>query len=344
MRIFENFQKGVNLGGWISQFAKYDIEHFDTFITKKDIDYIASLGFDHVRVPVDYNVLEDEEGNPIDSGFKYLTDCLEWCKANNLHMLIDLHECYGYSFDPLKDMDRRKFFYDEALQERFFKLWERIAETFKNDQDTVAFEPLNEVVLQEVAEAWNGIVAKYIKRMRAICPDAWIVIGGVMYNHVSNVKLLDPPADDKIVYNFHCYEPFLFTHQGAYWVDYMPKDFRVEYPLPIEDYRRISKEAIDVDNGVIFMDEVKELGPDFFEIIFKDALIAAEKNNAPLYCGEYGAIDLSDNKSKINWLRDIHTAFKNHNIGRALWNYKEKDFGFVDESFKEVQDDFIKVL
>ena len=53
MRIFENFQKGVNLGGWISQFAKYDKEHFDTFITEKDIEYIASLGFDHVRVPVD---------------------------------------------------------------------------------------------------------------------------------------------------------------------------------------------------------------------------------------------------------------------------------------------------
>ena len=35
MRIFEHFQKGVNLGGWISQFAKYDQEHFETFITRK---------------------------------------------------------------------------------------------------------------------------------------------------------------------------------------------------------------------------------------------------------------------------------------------------------------------
>lgn len=345
MRIFENFQKGVNLGGWISQFEKYDTKHFETFITEKDIEYIASLGFDHVRVPVDYNVLEDEEGNYIPSGFKYLTNCLSWCRKNNLHMLIDLHECFGYSFDPLKkDMDRRAFFYDEKLQARFFKLWEEIAKTFKDDQDIVAFEPLNEVVLQEVSDAWNGIVRKYIEKIRAICPQVYIVVGGVMYNHVSNVKLLDPPYDDKIVYNFHCYEPFLFTHQGAYWVDYMPKDFRIAYPLPIDEYRKTSKEVIDVSDGVIFIDEVKELGPDFFEIIFKDAIDAAEKFNAPLYCGEYGAIDLSDNKSKINWLRDIHTAFKRHGIGRALWNYKEKDFGFVDESFKEVQDDFIAVL
>lgn len=345
MRIFEHFQKGVNLGGWISQFAKYDKEHFDTFITKKDIEYIASLGFDHVRVPVDYNVLEDEAGEPIESGFQYLRNCCEWCKEYHLHMLIDLHECYGYSFDPLKkDMDRRAFFYDDALQARFFKLWTRIAEAFKDDQDVVAFEPLNEVVLQEVSDAWNGIVKKYIQVIRSICPDVYIVIGGVMYNHVSNVKLLDPPADDKIVYNFHCYEPFLFTHQGAYWVDYMPSDFRIQYPLPIEEYRRISKEVIDVSDGVIFLDEVKELGPEFFEIIFKDAIDAAAKYDVPLYCGEYGAIDLSDNPSKINWLRDIHTAFKKHGIGRALWNYKEKDFGFVDESFAEVKDDFIAVL
>ena len=78
MKKFEGFQKGVNLGGWISQFDRYDIEHFDTFITKKDIDYIASLGFDHVRVPVDYNVLEDEEGNKKDTGFKYLENCINY--------------------------------------------------------------------------------------------------------------------------------------------------------------------------------------------------------------------------------------------------------------------------
>lgn len=345
MRVFEHFQKGVNLGGWISQIDNFCDEHFQTFITEKDIEYIASLGFDHVRVPVDYNVLEDEEGNTIDSGFTYLTNCRDWCRKHGLNMLIDLHECYGYSFDPMKkDMDRRKFFYDDDLQARFMKLWVKIAETFKNDQDIVAFEPLNEVVLQEVAEAWNAVVRKYIETIREICPDVYIVVGGVMYNHVSNVKLLDPPYDDKIVYNFHCYEPFLFTHQGAYWVDYMPSDFRVEYPLPIEDYRRISKEAINVDSGVIFLDEVKELGPDFFEIIFKDAIDAASKYNVPLYCGEYGAIDLSDNHSKINWLNDIHTAFKRHGIGRALWNYKERDFGFVDDSFAEVKDDFIAIL
>ncbi|MBR5360919.1 MAG: cellulase family glycosylhydrolase, partial [Lachnospiraceae bacterium] len=222
MRVFEGFRKGVNLGGWISQFARYDKEHFESFIQKKDIEYIASLGFDHVRVPVDYNVLQDEEGSRIEDGYRYLKNCREWCEEYNLNMIIDLHECYGYSFDPLKDMDREKFFYDEALQSRFLSLWEEIAEEFKAYPKQVAFEPLNEVVLIEVADAWNAVVGRYIEVMRRIVPDSWLIIGGVCYNNVSTVPLIDIPVDPYIVYNFHCYEPMIFTHQGAYWVEQMP--------------------------------------------------------------------------------------------------------------------------
>ena len=41
----------------------------------------------------------------------------------------------------------------------------------------------------------------------------------------------------KIVYNFHCYEPLIFTHQGAYWVDRMPPKFRIGYPRSLSEYR-----------------------------------------------------------------------------------------------------------
>lgn len=345
MKKFEGFQKGVNLGGWISQFAKYDEEHFNTFITEKDIDYIASLGFDHVRVPVDYNVLEDEEGNIKETGFMHLENCRRWCEKNGLNMLIDLHECFGYSFDPLKkDMDREKFFYDDALQARFMKLWREIANRFKAYQNQVAFEPLNEVVLIEVAEPWNVILGKYIKMMREIVPDAYIIVGGVCYNNVLSVPLLKVPVDEKIIYNFHCYEPMVFTHQGAYWVEDMPLDFRIGYPKTLEQYRNASTELSGNLAGAVFTDKISEIGPAFFEDIFRVAIEAAERDGVALYCGEYGVIDLADNDSKIKWLTDIHSVFKKYGIGRALWNYKEKDFGFVDDSFASIKQQFIDAL
>ncbi len=344
MRCFEGFQKGVNLGGWISQFAKYDREHFASFITEADIAYIAGLGFDHVRVPVDYNVLEDEAGNVLEEGFDYLRSCFRWCRTHGLNMLIDLHECYGYSFDPLKkDMDRSRFFYDPALQQRFLNLWKRIAREFKDYPDQVAFEPLNEVVLWEVSDAWNQLVREYIRTIRSIAPRAWIVVGGVCYNSVMSVKLLEKPVDDRIVYNFHCYEPMIFTHQGAYWMEQFPGDYRITYPQPLDVYREETRRVLG-EEGPVFLPQVTGLGPEFFEIIFKAALDAAEENGAPLYCGEYGVIDLADNPSKIRWLKDIHTAFAKFHIGHALWNYKEKDFGLVDERFAQVKDEFIAVI
>ena len=136
----------------------------------------------------------------------------------------------------------------------------------------------------------------------------------------------------------------IFTHQGAYWVDFMPSDFRLEYPGSLADYREKSQDLSKDLSGAIFKEGISELGPKFFEEIFAPAIEKAEKYNVALYCSEYGVIDLANNDSKINWLRDIHSAFAKYGIGRALWNYKEKDFGFVDDSFASVRDKFIEIL
>ena len=343
----EGFQKGVNLGGWISQFDRYDKAHFDSFITETDIQNIAGLGFDHVRVPVDYILLEDDEGTLKEDGFRYLEQCRAWCEKYGLNLLIDLHECYGYSFDPLKkDMDRERFFYDEKLQKRFMNLWEQIARRFRDYPEQVAFEPLNEVVLQEVADAWNRIASEWIRMMRKIVPDSWLVVGGVCYSSVISVPLLELPLDEKIVYNFHCYEPIIFTHQGAYWVENMPRDFRIGYPEKLEVYQEADRRVKLSDDlsGAVFRKEISETGEGFFEDIFAPAIRKAEQDNVPLYCGEYGVIDLADNQDTLRWLKDIHAVMNRHRIGRALWNYKEKDFGFVGDKFAEIREEFIQVL
>ena len=344
MKRFEGFQKGVNLGGWISQYYRRDEEYFNTFITEEDIEEIAALGFDHVRVPVDYNVLEDEEGNVLEAGFKHLEDCRRWCADRGLNMLIDLHECYGYSFDPLKDMDRRAFFYDETLQARFLNLWREIAERFKDHADQIAFEPLNEIVLYDVAQAWNDLAGRYIELMRSIIPDCRLVIGGVCYNSVLTVPLLDLPTTEGIIYNFHCYEPLIFTHQGAYWVDGMPEDFRIGYPRTLEEYRQTGGILSADLGGAVFTEGIREIGEAFFEDIFAPAIEKAAKDDVPLYCGEYGVIDLADNADKLRWLKDIHAVMNKHGIGRALWTYKERDFGMQDEQFADIREEFIRIL
>lgn len=330
MRTFEGFMKGVNIGGWISQFGTYDEEHFDTYILEEDIKNIAEFGFDHVRVPVDYTVLEDEEGNIKERGFAHLEDCRKWCEKYGLKMLIDLHEAFGYSFDPMSKADKRIFFYDADLQARFLKLWKEIATRFKDYTSYVAFEPLNEVVPEDVADAWNDLLERYIKLIRSIAPDAYIVVGGVCYNSVTTVAKIDVPLDDHIVYNFHCYEPMIFTHQGAHWIESMPKDFRIGYPKTIQEYRDASDQLDAGVAGAIYVDGISEIGEKFFEDIFAPAIAKAQADGMPMYCGEHGVIDLAPKEDALRWIKDIHAVFHKYGIGSALWNYKGLDYGISD--------------
>lgn len=339
MRYFNGYMHGVNLGGWLSQIDDCSGDHFDSFITENDIAYISKSGLDHVRVPVDYETLEDEDGRIKPEGYLYLDRCIEWCKKYDLRVIIDLHQTYGYSFDPLQKSDKTIFFSDKKLQERFFSIWCTIAGKYGNDSDTVAFELLNEIVDPVVADPWNDIALCAIKEIRKFAPDTWIIFGGTMYNSIVSVPHLVHPKDDKIVYTFHCYEPLIFTHQGAYWVSNMPSDFRIKYPENIEEYRKNSRMLPQELANSIFKDELREISSSFFETLFMPALKTAEERDIPLYCGEYGVIDIADNDSKIKWLSDISVVFDKYNIGRSYWNYKSKDFGITD-----IKDEKIKSM
>ena len=349
MRVFEGFQRGVNLGGWLSQCDETTKSYYDTFITQDDIKQIAKAGLDHVRVPVDYMLLEQEDGTAVDTAFTYLDQCLAWCREYGLHLLVDLHKTYGYSFDPLDTgLDRDRFFADPALQERFFALWERIAAHFAADTDTVAFELLNEIVSSSSEEAWNAVADQAMRRIRKVTPDAWIVVGGVRYNHVLSVPNLRKPLDEKIVYNFHCYQPLLFTHQRAYWVDNMPGDLVMEYP---GDFTKYKETALALCGGqespmydVFDLPGLTRIDKETFVQLFAPAVRYAEENDAPLYCGEYGVIDQAPVEDTLRWLKDIQEVFDRFGIGRALWTWKKKDFGLVDEHYAPIREEMLRVL
>ena len=150
MRNFDGFYKGIDLGGWISQCgSKYNDEHYSTFITEKDIEKIATMGLDHVRMPVDYNVIQTDDGEIIESGMAYIESCVGWCKKHGLNIVIDLHKTCGYIFD---DPSYCGFFGNEKLQDQFVYLWQEIARRYGNDSH-IAFELLNEITSADFTDS-----------------------------------------------------------------------------------------------------------------------------------------------------------------------------------------------
>jgi len=346
MRRFEGYQRGINLGGWLSQCVSYDEKHFNGFITEKDIETIASYGLDHVRVPVDYDVFMKEiSGTDVvnEEGLSRIDDCITWCKNHGLNMILDLHKAKGYVFDAADEPDADIFFYDTMLQEAFYETWEMFAEKYGRYHDMLAFELLNEVVNPDCESNWNKIASTAIKRIRAIAGDTTIIVGGVNYNNVFAVPGISVPYDDKLVLNFHCYEPLCFTHQKACWVAGMTEDFDMNYPEPLDVMRKKSEEFSKDHMGAVFNKCLEEDGP-FFDKMFKAAVDFSREKNIPLYCGEYGVIDRAPLKDTLNWMKDIHASFEKYGIGRALWNYKDKDFGLVGEHYAPIFKEMLEVL
>ena len=309
------FHRGVNLGGWFSQ-CDYSQQRMDTFITEADFDTIASWGLDHVRIPVDYNIFETEDGRCLQEGFDRVCRAVGWAKARSLKVVLDLHKTCGFSFDS---GEKQVGFFDrESLQERFYSLWEKLAAACC-DPENVAFELLNEVTDPAYIGSWNRIAASCIARIRAIAPESLILVGSYHNNSAPAVKALDPPADDRVIYNFHCYSPLPFTHQGAYWV-------------------------ADLDQSVRLSFEEAGVTSSLFEELFAPAIEAAAKNGTCLYCGEYGVIDRATPEDTLKWFRTIHEVLEKHQIARAAWSYRAMDFGLTDPRLDAVRAELIRCL
>lgn len=108
------------------------------------------------------------------------------------------------------------------------------------------------------------------------------------------------------MYNFHFYEPFIFTHQLAPWQPLLI-DKTIRYRGNIEEYRKISQEIGCFGSGLLGTDA---MDAGFMEKLIAEAVEAAENANVPLYCGEYGVIDRAEISDTAIWYEDIHSVFE----------------------------------
>jgi aryl-phospho-beta-D-glucosidase BglC (GH1 family) len=333
-----NFTVGVNLGGWLSQYAEdAGEEHFRSFILEDDIKRIASWGFDHVRLPVDHCTLTDVPGNYLESGFVHIDNAVEWCKRYGLGVIIDLHDAPGYHF--LGIPGGNTLFGSVENQDQLTDIWKTIATRYRDSGDHIRYELLNEVDSQ-TPEEWNNLAERLIRTIRDVDTGHWIVVGGLEANHVKRLKDIRHFEDNKIVYTFHMYEPLLVTHQKASWVFFGPfMDRNLPYPCPAELYNEIVKGIINTISATMEGGYVPQVDPYIREDIDKaymrqqmeGAFAFVQETGLPLYCGEYGLIDFADNESRANYVRDVSELCLEYGIGRAMWSYKEMGFRLVSE-------------
>ena len=310
------FYKGINLGGWMSQ-CDYSEERLHGFITEPDFEQIAEWGFDHVRLPVDYNVIQDADGAMKEEGLLLIDRAFRMAAEHHLNVVLDLHKTQGFSFDSGEHEDG--FFDNEKYQEFFYAVWECFAKRY-GKLGGVMFDLLNEVTEQRFSEKWNQISRECIRRIRKSAPETPILVGSYNWNSAKTVPAVNPPYDSRVFYNFHFYEPIEFTHQGAYWrADCQDVNLRLTY-------------------------EESGMSEQFVEDFIAPAVVKAEREGTELYCGEYGVIDVVPPEEAVKWFRTLHGVMEKHGIGRSLWSYKQMDFGLSDPRMDGVRRELLGLL
>jgi len=336
------YQAGVNLGGWISQYGDSGRDHFEQFIGESDVARIADWGMDHVRVPVDYPVLDGGDGAFDERGFGYVDDCLRWCRDHDLDLIVDLHEAPGYSFDNLEN---NRLFDDDRLRDRFVDLWREFAHRYESAGDEVVFELLNEVV-EPTSERWNALAHRTVDAVHEVDPDRCVLVGSNRYNSADELASLELGYEGPVAYTFHLYDPFLFTHQHAGWTPLGELSGDIEYPTD-----RAAVEPL-LDDLAADEDDVEPTGEEEWIPIDRSGIEAAvepavafrEETGASLYCGEYGAIDEAPVRSRVRWYDDVVDVLSEHDIGRGCWSYKEMNFGLVDGEGSVVNEDIVDIV
>lgn len=333
---------------WLAQYLQADEGHFKRFIQKKDFEAIAQLGFDHVRVPFDYVLLEDGRRNPLRAkkkGLHYLDFAIDSAKHAGLKIILDLHKGPGFSFDQL---DENKLFDRPDLQAQFLNLWEELGERYREEDESLIFELLNEVV-EPNSTRWNSLAKRAVDSIRQYGARRPIIIGS---NHYASVEELDNVwiTDDPLVwYTFHFYEPLLVTHPKAYWNEFTAAyNHVVPYPGSaggIDDFFKTNPKFGDVESSEYWnVDQPQKLDRHFLERKIIKAKYFAEKSQKTPLCGEWGVFYQCDNGSTLRWTKDVLEILEQENIPWTWWNWKSDDFGIFTTSGKERVEGLLKLL
>ncbi|MCQ2269250.1 MAG: glycoside hydrolase family 5 protein [Bacteroidaceae bacterium] len=328
-------KRGTNLSHWLSQ-SPVRGEERANHIQEDDFARLESLGFDHVRIPIDEVQFWDEEGNQIPEAWNLLTMALDLARKHNLRAIVDLHIIRAHNFNAENSGETNSLFTSEEAQEGLIDLWKQLSEVLKPySTDWVAYEFMNEPVADE-AEQWNQLIAKVHAALRELEPERTLVIGSNRWQGVETFKDLRVPEGDKnIILSFHYYNPMAITHRGAGWTPVGKYNGPITYPgqlISDEDFNALPEEL-----KPVMKHATQNWGKEMIHAQMKDAIDVAAKYGLQLFCGEWGVYEPVDRELAYAWTKDMLEVFDEFNVAWTTWCY-DADFGFWDqksESFKD---------
>lgn len=236
------FIMGTNLGNWLNpegymfRFSKTNSAHFinemlcqlvgpddaaafwrafkDNYITKADIDFIASTNANTIRIPFHYRLFTNEDymgETGMGNGFELIDRVVSWCKANGLYVVLDMHDAPGgQTGDNIDDSYGYPWLFESSeSRAKFCRIWKDIAAHYRDEPTILGYDLLNEPIApyfdtERLNSMLEGLYKECVAAIREVDTNHIIMLGGAQWNSVFRV-FTDWEYDDKLMFTCHRY-------------------------------------------------------------------------------------------------------------------------------------------
>lgn len=313
MEIVKDMKIGWNLGNtfdcygvdWDVPDNEYETAWGNPMTTKSMIDMVKSAGFNAVRIPVSW--ADHMNGDTIDEAWlSRVNEVVDYVINNGMYAIINVHHDDYTWLNPTK-ADESK------VKARLVKIWEQLSTRFKNYDEHLLFEGMNEPRViggqdewtcgtEEEREVINNLFAAFVETVRKSGGNnssrTLIITGHAAAMDETAIKAIKIPNDDHIAVSIHAYSPWSFAGD---------------------------------DNGTsTFSDSDKSELDKNFDLI-KSTFI---DKGIPAIIGEFGSVNKNNEGDRVKHMEYYVKAAKQRGITCFVWDNGIKDgestFGLLD--------------
>ena len=325
-----HLQHGVNVGRFLDGVLQNDSYKC---CKPEDIRQIQKIGFDHIRVLVepgrmfDFSQPAAIEGDSLKALDKIVGDCVSLQMGVILAIALD------------EDRFRDKLGKDAVFATQFANFWRSFARHYSANEfppELISFEVKNEPGLNEKDLSdvqWSAIEAELVAAIRGSAAKNTIIVTGAQNSDILGLLALPPLPVDGLVYVFHYYEPFSFTHQGEDWNDSYAKFLvhqHVKYPYIPASARAAAAKVPELTQRLFALHDMEGATKNRIESDFYIVAEWAKLHQVSVICDEFGVIRPGpDPRDRAQWAHDVRILLEKYGFGWTFWDYSSDAFGLA---------------
>lgn len=269
--------------------------------TKELIKKVHDLGFNTVRIPVTWGTMIDDENDYAinEEWIARVKEIVDYCVSQDMYALINIHHDGAEQTGWLRIASSNK----NALKAKFAGVWKHIAQYFKDYDEHLIFEAMNEVKGEnmttvrenKVIMELNQIFVDTVRQTGSNNAKRWLMVTG-KYNYVDSIcnaanefSLPDDTIENRLILSVHDYTPWEFCG--------------------LEDSSSRSQTKYELRR-------LKSLN----EPELKQCYDTYTSKGIPVVVGEYGCVNKDNPEERAFYIEGMNRLFQKYKLTGIYWD------------------------